>query len=51
MLAWLTALSKSPSAGGALAGVDLAVDQQRTDQRQGRDPGDGQAGDREAEAA
>ena len=37
--------------GGALAGVDLAVDQQRADQGDRGDPGDRQAGDREAEAA
>ena len=36
--------------GGRVAGVDLAVDQQRPDQRQRGDPGDRQAGDREAEA-
>ena len=48
--AWLTALARLPSAAADVAGVDLAVDQQRPDQRQRGDPGDRQAGDGEAEA-
>ena len=36
--------------GHRVTGVDLLLDQQRADQRQGGDPGQRQAGDREPEA-
>ena len=39
MSAWSTALAMSPRGRRVLAGVDLAFDQQRPDQRDRRDPG------------
>ena len=50
MSAWSTAPAKLPSAAALWLALDLALDQQRADQGDRRDPGHRQAGDGEPEA-
>src|SRR3954466_4630529 len=49
---WVVDRARGVAVGGCgVAGVDLAVDQERADQRQSDDPGEAEPGDGEPEAA